>query len=64
MEGDDWSNMRCASSCSYGGCTTGKKSATSLDTYCALLRDEAANNYCGQTERRESFQRAGCSGTF
>jgi hypothetical protein len=57
-------NARCATTCSYGGCTTGRKQANSKTEYCSLLRNDEANRYCAEDMRKEAFDRAGCSGTF
>src|SRR5690606_25468613 len=51
----EWPNIKCATSCSYGGCTTGKKSFSSQQAYCSALRDDAANNYCHRNSRKQAF---------
>lgn len=48
---------------SVNGCSTGKKSFSDLDSYCRTLQDNAANNYCAQTNRESLFNQK-CSGTF
>lgn len=48
---------------SVNGCTTGKKTFSDLDSYCRTLQDNAANNYCAQTNRESLFNQK-CSGTF
>lgn len=46
------------------GCKTDKHSFASIEAYCNGLRDEALNNGCARTMRKNSFQQAGCPGSF
>ena len=57
-------DMRCATTCSTGGCTTGKHQTASKDEHCSQLRDDSANHFCAEDTRRRTFQSAGCTGSF
>lgn len=52
------------SKCSAGGCTTGEKTATSLQAHCDNLKDHSANNYCAKDSRETSFKDSKCTGSF
>lgn len=44
----------------YNGCSTGDKEASSKDAMCALLKDDAANNFCAANLRKEKYEADGC----
>jgi len=52
------------SQCSVGGCTTGRKTATSLQDHCNDLRNHEANNNCGLILRKRAFRALSCPGAF
>lgn len=45
------------------GCPTGKHTFSDQASYCQALKDDAVNNYCARSLRREDFK-ARCSGSF
>lgn len=47
---------------SQNNCDTGKKTFTSLESYCSALTNDAANNYCAAEMRAELFEK-NCRGS-
>lgn len=58
------SDGECATACSFGGCTTGKRRASSFTEYCEMLRDDLSNGSCMREQRRRDFEGADCPGNF
>jgi hypothetical protein len=46
------------------GCKTGQQTFDSKDAMCAGLKDDARNNGCAYSMRKDEFERRGCSGLF
>jgi uncharacterized lipoprotein YehR (DUF1307 family) len=42
------------------GCETKEHKADTKDKYCAMLRDDALNNYCASRLRKEAYEKNGC----
>ena len=45
---------------SVNGCDTGEHEAESKEEFCALIKNDAANNYCAYSVRKENFQSNSC----